>query len=128
MHMGHKTYRHCSHAWLEDVCKVLKHNSYCKWAIEATKVWRTPANKTPRLSSVIVIVVSCCVQTNSTCHVKSMGIVPMHEWKVPLKYRGMLPFPSGPLGLGQAMDTMVWGGTYEMAGIKINEHIHTEAT
>ena len=79
-----------------------------------------------RLSSVIFV--SCCVQTNSPCHVKSMGIVPMHEWKVPLKYRGMHPFPSGPLGLGQAVDNMVWGGTYEMAGIKINEHIHTEAT
>ena len=70
------TYRHCSHAWLEDVCKVLRHNSYCKWAIEATMVWCTPANKTPRLSSVIVV--SCCVQTNSPCHVKSLGIVPMH--------------------------------------------------
>ena len=88
-------------------------------------VWRTSANKTPRSSSVIVV--SCCVQTNSPCHVKSMGIVPMHEWKVPLKYRGMLPFPCGPLGLRQAADT--WGGgTYEMAGIKIYEHIHTEAT
>ncbi len=106
--MGHKTYRNCSHAWLEDVCKVLRHNSYCgKWAIEAAMVWRTPANKTPRLSSVIDV--SCCVQTNSPCHVKSMGIVPMHEWKVPLKYRGMLPLPSGSLGLGQAADTMVWG-------------------
>ena len=105
--MGHKTYRHCSHAWLEDVCKVLTHNSYCKWAIEATMVWRTPANKTPRLSSVIVV--SCCVQTNSPCHVKSMGIVPMHEWKVSLKYWGNLPFPSGSLGLGQVADTMVWG-------------------
>ena len=41
--MWHKTYRHCSHAWLEDVCKLLRHNSYCKWAIEATMVWRTPA-------------------------------------------------------------------------------------
>ena len=27
-----------------------------------------------------------------------MGIVPMHEWKVPLKYRGTLSFPSGYLG------------------------------
>ena len=47
MHMRHKTYRHCSHAWLEDVCKVLRHTSYCKWAIEGTMVWHTPANKTP---------------------------------------------------------------------------------
>ncbi len=70
-------------------------------------VWRTPANKTPRLSSVIVV--SCCVQTNSPCHVKSMGIAPMHEWKVPLKYWGTLPFPSGLLGLEQVADTMVWG-------------------
>jgi hypothetical protein len=56
-----------------------------------------------------VIVVSCCVQTNSSCHVKSMGIVPMHEWKVPLKYWGTLSFPSGSLGLGQAADIMVLG-------------------
>ena len=40
----------------------------------------------------------------------SMRIVPMHQWKVPLKYRAMLLFPSGPLGLGGAADTMVWGG------------------
>ncbi len=58
---------------------------------------------------------------------KSMAIVPMHEWKVPLKYRAMLLFPSGPLGLGEAADTMVWGGgTYEVAGTKIYKHIHTE--
>jgi hypothetical protein len=81
--------------------------SYCKWDIEATMVWRTPANKTPRFFSVIVV--SWCVQTNCPCHVKSMGIVPMHEWKAPLKYRGMLPFPSGPLGPGQAADIMVCG-------------------
>jgi len=68
----------------------------------------TPANKTPRLSSVIVV--SCCVLTFSPCHVKSMDIIPMHEWKVLLKYRGTLPFPSGSLGLGQVADTMVWGG------------------
>jgi hypothetical protein len=59
---------------------------------------------------------------------KSMAVVPMHEWKVPLKYRAMLLFPSGPLGLGGAANTMVWGGTYEVAGTKIYEHIHTEAT
>ena len=90
-------------------------------------VWHTPANKTSLLSSVIVV--SCCVQTNSPYHVKSMSIVHMHEWKVPLKYWGTLPFPRGSLGLGQAADTMVWGGgTYKMAGIKIYEHTHTEAT
>ena len=50
-------------------------------------VWRTPANNTPRLSSVIVA--SCCVQTNCPWHVKIMDIVPVHEWKVTLKYQGM---------------------------------------
>jgi hypothetical protein len=85
-------------------------------------VWRTSANKTPWLFSVIVV--SCCVQTNSPCHVKIMGIVPMHEWKVPLKYRGTLPFPSGPLGLGQAADTMVWGEGYLRNGGNKNLRAH----
>jgi len=85
-------------------------------------VWLTSANKTPYLSSVIVV--SCCVQTNSPCHVKSMGIVPMHEWKVPLKYWGTLSLPSGPLGLGQAGDTMVWGG-YLRNGRNKNLRAHT---
>jgi len=59
-----------------------------------------------------------------------MRIVPMHyEWKVPLKYRAMLLFPSGSLGLGGAADTMVWGGgTCKVAGIKIYENIHIDAT
>ena len=39
----------------------------------------------------------CCNYELPT--VKSMGIVPMHEWKVPLKYRGTLSFLSGSLGL-----------------------------
>jgi len=85
-------------------------------------VWGTPANKTSRLSSVIVV--SCCVQTNNPCHVKSMGIVRMHEWKVPLKYWGTLPFPSGSLGLGQAADTMVWGWYLRNGGNK-NLRAHT---
>ena len=83
-------------------------------------VWRTPAKKIPSLSGVIVV--SRCVQINCPC-----VIVPMHEWKVPLKYWGMLAYPSGPLGLGQEADTMVWGGTYEMAGTKIYKHTNTEA-
>ena len=58
-----------------------------------------------------------------------MRIVPMYQRKVPLKYKAMLLFPSGPLGLGGVADTMVWGGgTYEVAGTKIYKHIHTEAT
>jgi hypothetical protein len=85
-------------------------------------VWCTPANKTSRLSSVIVV--SCCVQTNSPCHVKSMVIVPMHEWKVPLKYWDTLPFPSGSLGLGQAADTWSGGGYLRNGGNK-NLRAHT---
>jgi hypothetical protein len=48
--------------------------------------------------------------------VKSMGILPMHEGKTPLKYWGMLPSLSGPLGLGRAADTMVGGGGYLTKG------------
>ena len=61
----------------------------------------------------------------------SMRIIPIHQWKVPLKYQAMLLFPIGPLGLGGAADTMVLGGgggTYEVGGTKIYELIHTEAT
>ena len=57
-----------------------------------------------------------------------MRIVPMHQWKVPLKYRAMLLFPSGPLGLGGVADTMVWGRVHKVVGTKIYEHIHTETT
>ena len=48
--------------------------------------------------------------------VKSMGIAPMHEGKMSLKYWGMLPSLSGPLGLGQAADTMVGGGYLTKGG------------
>ncbi len=54
-----------------------------------------------------------------------MGIVPMHEWKEPLKYRVMLPFLSGPLGLKQVADTMVWGGGYLRNGGNKNLRAHT---
>ncbi len=59
-----------------------------------------------------------------------MAIVPMHEWKVPLKYRAMLLFPSGPLGLGAGSGGHhgLGGGTYEVAGTEIYKHIHTETT
>ena len=40
-----------------------------------------------------------------------MGNASMHKWKMPLKYWGMVPTLSGPLGLGRAADTMV-GGVY----------------
>jgi hypothetical protein len=40
-----------------------------------------------------------------------MGIVPMHEWKMPLKYWGMIPSLSGPLGLQQS------GGHHGQGGV-----------
>jgi len=43
----------------------------------------------------------------------------MHEWKMPLKYWGMLSFLSGQLGLVRAADTMAWGGYLEVEGTKI---------
>ena len=48
--------------------------------------------------------------------VKSMGILPMHEGKMPLKCWGMLPSLSGPLGLGQAADTIDGGSTLQKGG------------
>jgi hypothetical protein len=47
-----------------------------------------------------------------------MGIIPMHEWKVPLMYRGMLTFPSGPLGLGQTRTPWSGGGYLRNGGNK----------
>ncbi len=110
---------YCSYAWLEDVCKVLRHNSYCKWTIGATMVWPTPASKTPWLSSVIVIVVSCCIQFNCPCHVKSMGIVLMLSGRCPESI-GAPCFHVLVGCLGQHERRTPWsgGGTYKMAGIK----------
>jgi hypothetical protein len=45
-----------------------------------------------------------------------MGNVSMHKWKMPLKYWGMVPTLSGPLGLGRAADTMVGGGDLPKMG------------
>jgi len=54
----------------------------------------------------------------------------MYEWKMPLKYWGMLSSLSGPLGLGQAADTMVGGGTrlrsiYSRAGNCTVSYVHS---
>jgi hypothetical protein len=40
-----------------------------------------------------------------------MGTVPMHEWKMPMKHRGMLSFLYGPLGLRQS------GGHHGQGGV-----------
>ena len=45
-----------------------------------------------------------------------MGNVSMHKWKMPLKYWGIVPTLSGPLGLGRAADTMVGGVPYKRGG------------
>ena len=52
----------------------------------------------------------------------------MYEWKMPPMYWVILSSLSGPLGLGQAADTMVWRGYLRSGGNKNYEHIHTEAT
>ena len=50
-----------------------------------------------------------------------MGIVPMHEWKMSLKYWGMIPSLSGPLGLRQSGGHHDQGGVpMKMAGNKSN--------
>ena len=50
-----------------------------------------------------------------------MGTVPMHEWKMPMKYWGMLPSPCGPLGLLQSGRYHGQGGVpMIMAGNKSN--------
>jgi hypothetical protein len=53
------------------------------------------------------------------------GIVPMHNWKMPLKYWGMLPYQSGPLRLpksgghhGQVVVPMKMAGTKSNLGIQ----------
>ena len=51
------------------------------------------------------------------------GLHHTEGWKVPLKYRAVLLFPSGPLGLGQEADTMVWGGYLQSGGNK-NQRAH----
>jgi len=55
----------------------------------------------------------------------------MYEWKMPLKYWGMLLYLSGPLGLGRAADTMVsvsGAVPVKWREQKNYEHIHTGAT
>ncbi len=70
----------------------------------------------PKHPMYLVFTISCNFQTEMIMDVKSMGIVPMHEGKMPLKYWGMLPSLSGLLGLGQAADTMVGGSTLQKDG------------
>jgi len=49
----------------------------------------------------------------------------MYDWKMPLKYWGMLSSLSGPLGLGRAVDTTVWGGGYLQSGRNKKIRAHT---
>ena len=46
-----------------------------------------------------------------------MAIIYLHLRKMPLKYRGMIPYRSGPRGY-RAADTMVGGCFYKVAGTK----------
>ncbi len=85
------------------------------------KVWRTPLAKHP----IYLVLLRCLavsmyynIQTTSRWGLKSMGIIPMHLRKMPLKYWGMVPSWSGPLRYRTA-DTMVKGVPSEMVGIKL---------
>ncbi len=54
-----------------------------------------------------------------------MVTVPMHEWKMPMKYWGMLPSPCGPFGLLQSGGYHGQGGVpTKMAGKKSYLGIH----
>ncbi len=64
----------------------------------------------------VCFTISCNFQTELMMDVKSMGIIPMDKGKMPLKYWGMLPSLSGPLGLGRVADTMVGGVPYKRGG------------
>jgi len=81
MHMRPKKYRHCSNVWVEDACKALGHCfnlNLAVGAMEGDRLTTQPA-------------IACSFQTNLMTDVKSMTIVPMHEWKMPPKYWSMLP-------------------------------------
>jgi hypothetical protein len=52
-------------------------------------------------------------QTECRWEIKSMGIVLLLKWKMPLKYWGMLPSQRGRLGLRQVADIMVRGGVHK---------------
>ena len=61
---------------------------------------------------------SCNFLTKCILEVESMGFVPMHPWKMRLKYWGMLPSQSGPLGLRQSRGYHGCGGLYKNGGNK----------
>jgi hypothetical protein len=75
-----------------------------KWSGQPKRRWRL-ANKTPELSGVFNKF--CSFHTKCICDLKSMGIVTMHEWKVPLKYWGMHLTLRGPLGYCRAVEQRV---------------------
>ena len=65
-------------------------------ALGPLKGWGTLANYL--LANCDQFTVCNCETIDIICIFLSMRIVPMHQWKVPLKYWAMLLFPSGPLG------------------------------
>ncbi len=100
-------YGHFSNVWVEDACKVLG-PGFNSGPLGPLKGWGTLANYL--LANCDQFTACNCETIYIECIFLSMGIVPMHQWKVPLKYQATLLFPSGPLGLGGAADTMVGGG------------------
>ena len=83
--------------------------------------WRTPANK---------LLANCYQFTACNCETILILYISFKAWELSPCMSGRCPSClSGLLGLGQAADTMVWGGGYLRSGGNKNfKHIHTEAT
>jgi hypothetical protein len=105
MHMGPKKYGHCPNVWVEMPAKYWDLASMYSGPLGPLKGWGTLSNYL--LANCDQFTACNCETIHIICIFLSMRIVPMHQWKVPLKYRAMLLFPSGQLGLGGAADTMV---------------------
>ena len=77
--MGPKKYGYCPNVQVEDTCKVLGRGFNLKCAVGATE-GVTDNGVTAWFTMFYGF------QSKLMTDLKSMAIVPMHEWKVPLKY------------------------------------------
>ncbi len=93
----------CPFAYVGDVCWVSELNSNSSWFVRSTKRWRIRANKTPIYLVILpASTMICHLLTRCIWNIKSIEIVTIHLWKMPLKYWGMVPSLNGPLGLQQS--------------------------
>jgi hypothetical protein len=103
MLMGHKIFRQCSQIWLEDVCKVLRHDSYCSGLLRLpwcgahyrlTICWQIVTNLLPVIVNILTLNLSFKHENCSHASVEGAPTVSGHAF-------------ISPLGLGQAADTIV---------------------